>query len=232
MTKFAEKNENYGSQEFFYNFFYSKMRGHDSKGLLSMLWKYPHKLMEKPFESNLNFKILELGSGEGEHIAFVASDYKQYIASDLREINHPNLTSASKIKTQVFDAQTVPFNNAEFERVIAGCLIAHLSDPETALIEWFRVLKPGGVLTIYIPTEPGLALRLFRRFISKRKATRAGYKGYDLFISREHVNDAHRLVFLLKELYLGSKIKIIYSPFRIRTWYFNLFIIAHITKSS
>ena len=228
MSKLGHSDETYGNQEHYYNFFYSKMIGLNSAGFLSKLSKYPHKLMEKPFKSNLNFKILELGSGEGEHIPFVASDYKQYIASDLRELIHTKVDNANKIETQVIDAHSLPFSDGEFNRVIAGCLIAHLSDPETALLEWYRVLKPGGVLTIYIPAEPGLALRLFRSFVSKPKATKIGFNGYDLFISREHVNDANRLVFLLREFFLSCKI--IYSPFRIRTWYFNLFIIAHIKK--
>ena len=72
-----------GNVENYYRNYYSKMMGHDSDGILSILWKYPHLLMEKPFRSNKDLNILELGFGEGEHIGFVAPDFKAYLATDL-----------------------------------------------------------------------------------------------------------------------------------------------------
>ena len=69
------QDSNRGNVDFYYRNFYSRMIGHDSDGILKILWKYPHRLMEKPFKSNTNLKILELGFGEGEHLGFVTSDY-------------------------------------------------------------------------------------------------------------------------------------------------------------
>lgn len=42
------------------------------------------------------------------------------------------------------DAQSLPFDNAEFDRVVANFCLLHLANPERAMAEANRVLKSGG----------------------------------------------------------------------------------------
>jgi len=79
----SKSESNRGNVELYYKEYYSRMMGHDSDGILSILWKYPHKVMEKPFRSNAGSNILELGFGEGEHIGFVSQGYERYLATDI-----------------------------------------------------------------------------------------------------------------------------------------------------
>jgi|LauGreSBDMM110SN_4_FD.fasta_scaffold66532_1 ubiquinone/menaquinone biosynthesis C-methylase UbiE len=227
-------NSDRGNVELYYQEFYSKMMGHESEGVLSILWKYPHRVMEKNFKSNAGKKILELGFGEGEHLSFVTSDFAEYLATDLDakrlERFRPKLIANAKLMQ--CDAMSLPFPDQSFDRVIATCLIAHLRDPELALTEWRRVLKKGGELTMYVPCEPGFSLRLFRRLFSAPKAKRLGFEGFNLYIARDHVNDAFRVLNLAAEVFREDTFQQIFRPLGIRSWYLNLFCVVHITKSS
>jgi ubiquinone/menaquinone biosynthesis C-methylase UbiE len=221
-----------GNVNHYYKNFYRKMIGLESDGVLSFLWKYPHKVMEKPFKSNMNFKILELGYGEGEHLAFVKNDFSTYVATDIDKsrLKIPKSQNTNRIILQKVDAEKLPFDDQVFDRIIATCLIAHLKYPEEALSEWRRVLKPGGKATIYVALEPGLALRLFRKIFTAPKAKRLGFEGYNLYIARDHINDAFRVLNILAEVFNHDQIKYSYRPFFIRSWYLNLFCVVNITK--
>jgi ubiquinone/menaquinone biosynthesis C-methylase UbiE len=222
-----------GNVEHYYKNYYSKMMGHDSDGILSILWKYPHKLMEKPFRSNRGLNILELGFGEGEHISFVANDFESYVATDIDEerLLRVKKSLPSKVTTLACDAMKLPFQDATYDRVIATCLIAHLPDPESALVEWRRVLKPGGKLTIYVPCEPGFSLRLFRMLFTAPKAKKLGFEGFNLYISRDHINDAFRVLNMAAEVFRDDVFKQVFRPFYIRSWYLNLFGVIQVTKA-
>jgi SAM-dependent methyltransferase len=50
----------------------------------------------------------------------------------------------SQIKFREGDAQNLPFADKTFDRVLANFALLHLTKPERACAEAFRVLKPGG----------------------------------------------------------------------------------------
>ena len=222
-----------GNVEHYYKSFYSRMMGHESDGLLSLLWKYPHLLMEKPFKSNDGLKILELGFGEGEHIGFVKDDYQNYLATDIdaERLLRAKVVLPKNAGTLACDAQKLPFEDSSFDRVIATCLIAQLPSPEQALLEWRRVLKPGGSLSIYVPCEPGFSLRLFRKLVTEPKARKLGFEGFNLYISRDHINDAFRVLNIAAEVFGADRFKQVFRPFYFRSWYLNLFCVVQVTKS-
>lgn len=223
-----------GNVDVYYKEFYSRMMGHDSQGLLSILWKYPHLLMEKPFKSNQGLDILELGCGEGEHIGFVRENYKSYIATDIDQERLDRISNhlPERASVSACNAETLPFPDQSFDRVIATCLLAHLSDPESALREWRRVTRIGGSLTIYIPCEPGFALRLFRKLFSAPKAKKLGFDGFNLYISRDHRNDAFRLLNIAAEVFGEDRLKYVFRPFFFRSWYLNLFSLLQVKRTS
>lgn len=226
------RDERRGSVSVYYSEFYSKMMGHDSDGILSILWKYPHKLMEKPFKNNSGLKILELGFGEGEHIGFVRTGYSEYLATDLdaERLNRVKNSLPPNARTQACDASQLPFLDDTFDRVIATCLVAHLLEPEAAMEEWRRVTKPGGAITIYVPCEPGFGLRLFRKLFTAPKAKKLGFEGFNLYISRDHRNDAFRVLNIASEIFREDRFKLVFRPFYVRSWYLNFFSIIQVTK--
>ena len=44
------------------------------------------------------------------------------------------------------DASALTLENDSMDRLIAAHVLEHLIQPETALAEWERVLKPGGLM--------------------------------------------------------------------------------------
>ena len=53
------------------------------------------------------------------------------------------------VETVRGDAEALPFDDASFDCVCSRNLLWNLLHPETALREWLRVLKPGGVLLVF-----------------------------------------------------------------------------------
>jgi phosphatidylethanolamine/phosphatidyl-N-methylethanolamine N-methyltransferase len=224
-------NRKYGDSDYFYANYYEKMLGKDSKGLLRVLWQYPHKVMERTHKGNLGHSILEVGTGVGEHISFVRPDYAKYTALDMDSERLARINPDKKLEIVLGDAESLEFIDSSFERVIATCVVAHLNKPEEALEEWRRVTKPGGSLTIYVPCEPGLMLRIFRFLVTEPKSRRLGFDGYLLFNARDHKNSAHNILQLIQYCFRNDSITMRYRPLYVKSWYLNLFICIEITKS-
>ena len=70
-----------------------------------------------------------------------------------------------ELSFEVADVSELPFEDAEFDKAVAADLVEHLDDAalEGMLSESFRVLRPGGTLSIYTPNPQHLIERLKSR---------------------------------------------------------------------
>jgi len=199
-------------------------------GFVGGLVGMAHKIMELRYKDKHYFStILEVGAGQGQHLPFVRSNYSSYYCTDLIEpslvrSSYPNLITASE------DAQALTFNDEKFDRVIATCLLPHLDFPDNALKEWRRVLKPGGTLTVYIATDPGLMLRFFRLILIAPKAIKAGFGNHLQTSHIEHRNSYLLCKTLINRNFISDKVKLRRYPFPFLSWNFNMFAIVHIQK--
>jgi SAM-dependent methyltransferase len=53
--------------------------------------------------------------------------------------------------TQVMDGANVTFESEKFDVVIASDCLEHIDDDQAALEHWLRILKPGGMLILFVP---------------------------------------------------------------------------------
>ncbi len=188
------------------------------------IFSFKNKLVQRPD----CLQILEVGAGAGQHARYVRHRYDYLTQSDIRPQNILNESGNERIlsETRIVDAQNLPYSDSSFDRVIATCLLAHLDHPEKALSEWKRVVRPGGVISIFIPCEPGIVLRVLQSVTTRRKQKKLGYDAW-LLHYREHRNHHPGMMTYVKHIY-GSDIRITNYPFPFLGWNLNLWSIVQV----
>lgn len=195
-----------------------------------------HKSIELGAGRNDGLNILEVGTNNGEHLRFVESGWKNlgsYIACDVRE---PDLGSLEYFESQgvkfvLASLEDLPFEDNSFDRIILTCVLHHVNNPERAILELRRVLKPGGKLSILLPNDPGLMYRLSRAFTTLPIAISKGlFWEVQLNHALEHKGNFLSLFRLLRYIFGNDKMKVLGWPFFFSTYSFNVFSTIQITK--
>jgi len=199
-------------------------------GLAGYFLTKSHEWSEKYFGASEKFdQVLEVGAGTGEHIKAVRHAFDRYVISDLNTSFLEKIDMPHDIKGEVLikeeDATALSFEDNSFDRVIGAHVLEHLSQPHEILREWQRVLKPGGVLSLILPCDPGVAWRLGRYLFARKTFIKAGLD-YDYWMAREHVNPVNNLVSFVR--YYFDDVNEHWLPTRIPSMDLNLFYIAHI----
>ena len=212
-----------------------------ASGLQAKVMRSSHRMAERAFDPTMRFDtVLEVGAGTGEHLPFVRHDFGRYLLTDrdprTLEVAHAKLrlklepklnsTALSRISFEPQQGERLVCADSSVDRLIATHVLEHLYHPHLVLKEWIRVVKNGGVISILIPCDPGLAWRLGRHLGARRRATQKGM-AYDYVMAREHVNSVNNLIAFIRH----------YFPIRQETWWplrvpsidLNLFYLCHAT---
>lgn len=200
------------------------------QGLSSYFLRKSHEWAENSFSQKQHFsRVLEVGAGTGAHVDSVRHTFEDYVMTDasleMLEKSTPLKAKSGHIHTEQQDATNLSYPDASFDRLIATHVLEHLAEPHRVLREWHRVVKPGGIITLVLPCDPGIAWRLGRAVGSRPKFVKAGL-AYDYWMAREHINAINNLHALVK--YYFDEVEELWRPFGVPSIDLNLFYICHI----
>ena len=202
-----------------------------SGGITGFSTKFIHKALEKNVKSKYS-KILEVGGGEGYHLPFVTNSYDKYFLTDidLRTLSDSAriIQLAGKLVHEFQDGSKLSYRKNQFDRVIFMCVLHHVSDIELVIREARRVCKNGGLISIYLPTDPGVIYRLMRKIVTWRKSRRLKIN-YEYISSLGHRNHFYSIFNILKKEFQGDFVSISRWPFHLPFYDLNLYYIIHIT---
>ncbi|WP_069592895.1 methyltransferase domain-containing protein [Methanosphaera sp. WGK6] len=106
-----------------------------------LLWYYLEKYTDV-FERD-NLKILNNSPQNKIYHLFKEKYGDNYIASDIEE---------RECVDEVIDIQNIPYEDNTFDLIISSHVLEHVPDDKKAMREFYRVLKPNGMVIILIPS--------------------------------------------------------------------------------
>ena len=198
-------------------------------GAVGWIWRQIHRLLDISLFDDNSKRIIEVGSGSGQHLRFTDLNFEFYCETDIRNRNSsPEIKKIMNSQFVVSDAQFLKeFEDDSFDALIATCLLVHLNNIHQALENWRRIVKSGGVLSIYVPCEPGMILRLARFFTTRKRIIAAGYN-HRYIHWLEHSNSYLVTISILNHVFKKDKVKIRRYPVPFLSWNGNLFAIVTI----
>jgi SAM-dependent methyltransferase len=184
---------------------------------------------ETPKEMASDLDILEIGAGKGEHLPYVSGDFRSYTCLDL--FNEPEEWVGSenpRVEWLVADIAKYNFNGKKFDRIIIMCVLHHIENLFDALVNINEILKPGGYITLFLPSDPGILNRINRRFFVTPKSKKLGFSQYDLVNALEHHNHYWGIKTLITNIFVQSEIRTSYYPLNLKSANLSLFSIWNI----
>jgi len=200
-----------------------------------------HAAVERPYTTTDHFPtVLELGATSAEHLSFVRHRFDRYVMLDIRDsaaarqVAEAHASSSrAEVEFVVGDAQRLDgIADESVDRLVSMCLLHHLDDPRGSLKQWRRVVKPGGVLSVFVPCDPGMLWRAGRALTTFRTARAQGYSPLELrYINAcDHRNHVASLRWMIEGTFADDAVRVRRYPWRVGSWNANLFFTFQIRR--
>ncbi len=210
-------------------FYEGRYEGTAAVGAAGWFQRYTHRMLERGLRNGQWDRVLEVGANKAEHFPFVEHGFTSYVSTDLYERANPH--ADPRHSTQAQDVQQLTYADDSFDRVIVTCVLHHLPDPERALSELRRVTRPGGLISILVPCDPGMLYRASWWPTAPRRLRRAGVKDPLLHHIREHKLRYDAIATFITRTFVADSRRRTYYPFRMPTWNGELFSVDQVTIS-
>ena len=219
------------------NYSYSSLKKYEDyqyKGLIGMLMKYDHRMLEKNLPKKKYTNVLEIGPGFHSHIQYIKHDFDNYyiLEKEKDKLSFHKKIKNKKIKLTTYKKNKMPFKNNFFDRIIMCHVLEHIDNPEKFILSTMSKLKKGGVFSVALPTDPSFLWRmgrLFSKIFFVKKKQNISAIEYDYLNALDHINSVFSLHHIINYHYRTNKIES-YLPFRVKAFDLNLFYNIHIIK--
>src|SRR4029453_8705900 len=91
--------------------------------------------------------LLDVGCGDGSVARLLRDRVREVVAIDIQGFDKWDAATPG-LTFQVPNGEDLPFHDASFDRVPSKDSLHHMDRPELALLEYRRVLRPGGAALI------------------------------------------------------------------------------------
>jgi len=128
---------------------------------------YPQKLcnyifqniIKKKFSQRENLKLLDIGSGKGNHLVGFSRNKIDCSGIDKRD-EAVNINKNFIIKECNLENQKFPYDDNFFDIVFSKSVIEHVENADNMLSETYRVLKQNGII-IFLTPDWGTQYKVF-----------------------------------------------------------------------
>jgi|GEM_PF-1366352 len=122
---------------------------HDFHYLRRTQWR----LIEEYLQPGPGEYICDVASGDGYYSRKMAARGARVAAIDLdpqRIANALTYHNVPGVEYRLGNAEALPYADHTFDKVVSVCALEHFHNPQAAINEAFRVLKPGGRLVLHV----------------------------------------------------------------------------------
>lgn len=194
----------------------------------SFFARYMHAKLEAGIGPTAHFpRVLEVGANRGEHLGFVRHGYDSYVMTDLAvPLVEESVLADGRVELGACDVESLPYEDASFDRVVCTCVLHHVTSPLQAALEMRRVVRPGGLVTILMPTDPSFAYRAGKALTSGRAAKKRGLAHqHDLVSALDHRNHVRSILTQVEHVFSDDQPRIRWYPWRVPTVELNAFLV-------
>ena len=208
-------------------------------GNLGLFERWTHKSLEKGKRAESQPLVLDIGGGDGQHVPFLSGKFANYTILDLLDHSkslNPGIADEDlpRVNFVVGNAEELPFEDDSFDRIILTCILHHVDSPVKVLNECRRVLRNGGVLSLYLPNDPGMLYRWIRHFGAHKKyakRTNRPLSEIKYLWAIEHQNHVLGISTIIKSVFIRDVVSRRSYPIPFGSWNLNLFQIYQISIS-
>lgn len=93
-------------------------------------------------------RTLDLGTGTGRNLPLLPPGARAVAVDPSRDALARARTRAPAVPLVVARAEALPFRDGAFDTAVSGLVLCSVDDPDAALAELRRVLRPGGALRV------------------------------------------------------------------------------------